>query len=63
MKRGLGVIINIITWFIVIFLVKFILNKFNYENDLLIDTLFMTLGFTCGWYGYAYFHKKWAKNK
>ena len=31
--------------------------------DLLIDSLFMTLGFACGWYGYAYFHKKWTKNK
>ena len=63
MKKVLNVIINITIWFVVILLVKLILNKFNFEMDLLIDSLFMTIGFACGWYGYAYFHKKWTKNK
>ena len=61
MKKVIRVLISMIIWYVIIFLVKFILNKFNFEIDLLIDSLFMTLGFAAGWYGYAFFSRKKAE--
>ena len=61
MKKIKEIVIVFITFGIIVFLAKFCFNKFNYNNDILIETLLMSLGFVIGWFGYQFIREKLGK--
>ncbi len=61
MKKTKKIIMTFITFGIAVFIVKLCFNKFNYNNDILIETLLMSLGFVIGWFGYEFICNKLSK--
>lgn len=44
-------------------IVKIIMNRFTFNAEYLVDSIFNAVGVTLGWYGYDYIHNKRLEKK
>lgn len=63
MKKVKEIIIYMIVFYLICLVLKMIHHHFVFDVQYLVDSLFTTIGFATGWFGYEYVHNKKEEKK